>query len=201
MNNRIIRQFLILLTACMQLLPALSQNSGQRIPLLPGAVQLNDSFSIKASEILVFDYTSFIVANNYDESLFPDSSILASMPYQPLFTQLHNHQYDRFLKPLGKPPYFYFKMKCRGSTSEKKEMKKWLALPMAGLSQQQAERYSQWVEDFYHQFYLFHRRTYYFKLRLATEDEVKSGLLNKRVHQHPESGKYKVWRFVAVLQH
>lgn len=197
----ITRQLLIFLSGCLYLSPAFSQHSRLKIPALPGTIQLNDSFSIKASEILVFDYTSFIVANDYDKSLFPDSTILASMPYQSLFTDLRNHQHERFLKPVGKPPYFYFKIKRNGIAADNKELKTWLSLPMAGLSQQQAERYSQWVEDFYHNFLLFHKQAYYYKLRLATEEELKTGLLKKGVHQRADSDKYKVWRFVAILQH
>jgi fucose permease len=76
---------------------------------VPGTIQLTDTFSVKATEITVYDYTSFIVASNYDTTLFPETAVLQTLPYRELFDDLRNKQHGSFLKARGKGQHtFYF---------------------------------------------------------------------------------------------
>src|SRR4051812_3611960 len=100
-----------------------SKEASGQCARVPGTIHLTDTSSIKATEITVYDYTSFIAAANYDTSLFPIRTVLDTLPYQELFTDLRNKQHNRFLKAKGKGQHIFYVENVQGKREEKSKLK------------------------------------------------------------------------------
>jgi formylglycine-generating enzyme required for sulfatase activity len=168
-------------------------------PLVFGTLSVSDTFSIKATEITVFDYASFIVTNNYDSSLFPNSSVLDTASYKILFDELKNRRHKSFLKIRGKGSFAFCKKHVRGNSSTKKQVKVWLKLPILGVSTYQIEKYCKWLEDYYNQFGKIHKRTCTYEIKIPSEAELQRGLQNKWVKTNKEIDKKFTYRFIVYL--
>lgn len=168
-------------------------------PKVIGTIQISDTFSIKATEISVYDYTSFIVANNYDITLFPDSTFIESQPYRELFTDLRNRRHNRFLKGKGKDPYTYYFVKVKGSSKEKKQQREWFKLPMSGISRDLADKYCIWLGKFYGFYANRYKHSCDYEIRLPTEDELKLAFQIKGIVQNSKTDKQSSFRFVAII--
>ncbi|RYZ24745.1 MAG: hypothetical protein EOO10_20025 [Chitinophagaceae bacterium] len=166
---------------------------------VPGTIQLSDTVSVKATEITVYDYTSFIVANRYDTTLFPTADFLQSAPYKELFADLRNKTHDRFLKAKGKGSYTFYFENVKGSKAEKKNLKQWLELPIGGISLMQAELYFKWLENYYNQFVNRLNRPCYYEIRLPSESELASALQVKGVLTDTSISGQTSYRFVAFI--
>lgn len=168
-------------------------------PQVPGVIRISDTFGVKATEITVYDYTSFIVSSGYDTTLFPAADFLESVPYKELFTDLRNKTHERFLKAKGKGSYtFYFKH-VKGSKAEKYKLKEWLDLPMGGISRSQAEMYCKWLENYYNQVINAHDRPCFYEIRLPSESELMSALQTKGVLTAKGTNGQDSYRFVAFI--
>jgi formylglycine-generating enzyme required for sulfatase activity len=168
-------------------------------PQVPGIIRISDTFGVKATEITVYDYTSFIVSNRYDTTLFPAADFLERAPYKELFTDLRNKTHENFLKAKGKDSYaFYFK-DVKGSKAEKNKLKEWLDLPMGGISRSQAEMYCKWLENYYNQFVNAHHSHCFYEIRLPSESELMSALQTKGVFTAKSTNGQTSYRFVTFI--
>jgi formylglycine-generating enzyme required for sulfatase activity len=168
-------------------------------PKVTGTVQISDSFSVNATEITVCDYTSFIVASNYDTTLFPKAAVLQTLVYRELFADLRNKQHDRFLQAKGKGAYTFYFEKVKGTREEKKKLKEWLQLPISGISRNQAEEYCKWLQHHYNLLADGHKRSCYYEIRLPTAEELNIALQQKGVLTNKIAGSESTFRFVAFI--
>ena len=177
-----------------------SRDSSKYKPLaIPGTIKISDTFSVGATEISVYEYCSFIVANGFDSTLFPSANFIDKAPYKELFTDLYNKTYNRFLKSKGRGTYtFYFKHPT-GNKLKKRLLKNWLDMPIGGISQVQAIRYCTWLENYYNQFLKRLNSIYFYEIRLATETELNLALHAKRVRITPGFNDQTSFRFVAII--
>jgi formylglycine-generating enzyme required for sulfatase activity len=166
---------------------------------VPGTIQISDSFAVKATEITVYDYTSFIVAKGYDTTLFPAANFLENAPYKELFTDLRNKTHDRFLKAKGKGSYTFYYENVKGNKAEKQKLKRWLELPMGGISSTQAELYCKWLESYYNQYVDRLNRPCFYELRLPSEPELATALLTKGVLTSTAISGQTTYRFIAFI--
>lgn len=166
---------------------------------VPGTIQLSDTVGVKATEITIYDYTSFIVANEYDTTLFPTTDFLQTAPYKVLFADLRNKTHNRFLKAKGKGSYTFYFENVKGSKAEKKNLKKWLHLPISGISRSQAELYCKWLENYYNQFPNRRNGPCYYEIRLPTESELTTALQTKGVLTNPNISEQTNYRFIAFI--
>lgn len=169
-------------------------------PKVRGTIQLSDTIGIKATEITVYDYTSFIAANGYDTTLFPKSSFLDTALYRDLFTDLRNKTHERFLKKKGKESYTFFFENIKGSKEEKRKLKKWLRLPIEGISFAQANLYCKWIENYYNQFSSRLNRSCYYEIRLTSKEELNVAQQIKGVTNRTIAYDKTFYRFIAIIQ-
>jgi hypothetical protein len=168
-------------------------------PLVFGTLSVSDTFFIKATEITVFDYTSFIAASDFDTSLFPNSSFLDTASYRTLFSELKNRSHKSFLKVRVPGPFPVYKKHVKGNSSTKRQVKEWLKLPIIGVSTYQIEKYCKWQEDYNNYFGKIHKRTCTYEIKIPSEEELKRGLQNKWVKSNKEIDKKLTYRFIVYL--
>jgi Formylglycine-generating sulfatase enzyme. len=168
-------------------------------PLIPGTIQISDTFSVSATAITVYDYTSFIVDKGFDPTLFPSANFIETAPYKELFTELHNHSYHQFLKSKGRGSYTFYVNHPTGNKANKRKLKKWLELPIGGITKEQATLYCNWVANYYNQFLQRHDHIYYYEIHLITQAELNLALHSKSASKIIGYNNQLNYRFVSIL--
>jgi hypothetical protein len=192
---KILRFYLI---AFAVLLQAFDQAEAQCFNI-PGTIQLSDTVGIKATEITVADYASFIVANGYDSSYFPLPGFIEEAPYKELFADLQNKKHARFLKAKGSGPYTLYVKSIKGSKAEKEKINKWLDMPVGGISRSQAEYYCNWLEKYYNAFPEKRSAACFYEIRIASDVELETAIKMKGMNIDPGINGQSTFRFIAII--
>lgn len=116
---------------------------------VPGTVEVDRSFSVRATELTVREYMEFIANKNFDNNLYPDSTLLASLPSKFLFDDLSRRSNFSFLRinKTQAPDGGWLRMKKQKSSEETEKLKSILFMPVTGISYEQASAYCQWLEN------------------------------------------------------
>ncbi|WP_276501641.1 SUMF1/EgtB/PvdO family nonheme iron enzyme [Terrimonas pollutisoli] len=117
---------------------------------VPGTVKVDNSYFIRATELTVREYLEFIVSNDNNPALYPDSTLLGLLPYKFLLDDISKQSNFKYFK-LGKqapgPIGFFLKMKKQGNKEENEKLKSVMFMPITAISYDQAQQYCKWLEN------------------------------------------------------
>lgn len=114
---------------------------------VPGTIFVDNSLSIRATELTVREYLEFVASNQYDAKLLPDSTLLSALPFKILIDDLSKQGNFRYFKLYKQTTGVWLKFKKQGSKSETQRIKSIMFMPITAISYDQAKQYCQWLEN------------------------------------------------------
>lgn len=114
---------------------------------VPGTVNVDNSYSIRATELTVREYLEFIASNNYDTKLYPDSILLLTLPFKILIDDLSKQGNFKYFKSHKQTTGVWLQFKKQGSKNETRRIKSIMFMPITAISYDQAKQYCRWLEN------------------------------------------------------
>ncbi|MFT3824089.1 MAG: SUMF1/EgtB/PvdO family nonheme iron enzyme [Chitinophagaceae bacterium] len=142
-----------------------------------GVWPYKEKIGLRATEVTVREYLEFIANNDYDPSLFPDETMLQSLPSAFLFEALRQRNNNYVTIAASGYGVTWIHIKKQSNAQATKKLESVMLMPVTGISYQQATRFCQWKERLSNEVYL-KKSAYKLSISLPSENDYKELLQN-----------------------